>query len=101
MPGDVNLPHSRLTEQNLAEYPSDTLIVVYCAGPHCNGADKAAVRLARLGRPVEKMRCFQIMECDEPSLLTQWMAHWEDLTEFTVIPVVTSAEAAALVASRL
>ena len=28
---------------------------MYCAGPHCNGADRAAVRLARLGRPVKKM----------------------------------------------
>ena len=46
-------------------------------------------------------RCFQIMECDDPSLLKQWMAHWEDLTEFEVIPVVTSAEAVAAVAPRL
>ena len=53
--GAVNLPHGRLTERNLAQYPTDTLFVVYCAGPHCNGADKAAVRLARLGRPVKKM----------------------------------------------
>ena len=43
-------------------------------------------------------RCFQIMECDDSSLLTEWMAHWEDLTEFEVIPVVTSAEAVAAVA---
>lgn len=42
-------------------------------------------------------RCFQIMECDDPSLLTQWMARWDDLTEFEVIPVVTSAQAAAAV----
>ena len=55
VPGAVNLPHRRLTERNLAEYPPDTLFVVYCDGPHCNGADKAAVRLARLGRPVKKM----------------------------------------------
>jgi len=55
VPGAVNLPHRRLTERNLAEYPPDTLFVVYCNGPHCNGADKAAVRLARLGRPVKKM----------------------------------------------
>jgi rhodanese-related sulfurtransferase len=55
VPGAVNLPHGRLTEHNLAEYPPETLFVVYCAGPHCNGADKAAVRLARLGRPVKKM----------------------------------------------
>jgi Domain of unknown function (DUF3303) len=46
-------------------------------------------------------RCFQIMECDDPSLLAEWMARWDDLTEFDVIPVVTSAEAAASVARRL
>lgn len=55
VPGAVNLPHGRLTERNLAQYAPDTLFVVYCAGPHCNGADKAAARLARLGRPVKKM----------------------------------------------
>jgi hypothetical protein len=41
------------------------------------------------------------MECDDPSLLEQWMARWEDLTEFEVIPVMTSAEAVATVAPRL
>jgi hypothetical protein len=46
-------------------------------------------------------RCFQIMECDDPALLAQWMARWEDLTEFEVVPVVTSVEAAASVAPRL
>ncbi|MXY03489.1 MAG: rhodanese-like domain-containing protein, partial [Acidimicrobiales bacterium] len=34
---------------------SETLFVVYCAGSHCNAADKAGARLARLGRPVKKM----------------------------------------------
>jgi Domain of unknown function (DUF3303) len=46
-------------------------------------------------------RCFQIMECDDPALLAQWTAQWEDLVEFEVIPVVTSGEAAAAVAPRL
>jgi rhodanese-related sulfurtransferase len=55
LPGAVNLPHGRIVERNLAQHPPETLFVVYCAGPHCNGADKAAVRLARLGRPVKKM----------------------------------------------
>ena len=55
VPGAVNLPHGRLIAENLVDYPPDTLFVVYCSGPHCNGADKAAVRLARLGRPVKKM----------------------------------------------
>jgi rhodanese-related sulfurtransferase len=55
LPGAVNLPHGRIVERNLGEWPEETVFVVYCAGPHCNGADKAAVRLARLGRPVKKM----------------------------------------------
>ena len=55
LPGAVNLPHGRINDPNLAEYPSDTLFVVYCDGPHCNGADRGALRLARLGRPVKKM----------------------------------------------
>lgn len=53
--GALSLPHGKITERNLAQYPPDTLFVVYCSGPECNGADKAAVRLARLGRPVKKM----------------------------------------------
>jgi rhodanese-related sulfurtransferase len=53
--GAVHLPHRSLTEEALAAYPPGTLFVVYCAGPHCNGADRAALRLARLGRPVKKM----------------------------------------------
>lgn len=53
--GATNLPHGRITERNLQRWPQGTTFVVYCAGPHCNGADKAAVRLARLGRPVKKM----------------------------------------------
>jgi rhodanese-related sulfurtransferase len=55
VPGAVSLPHRRINEKNLAAHPADALFVVYCAGPHCNGADKAAVALARLGRPVKKM----------------------------------------------
>lgn len=55
VPGAISLPHGRIVERNLVEYSGETLFVVYCAGPHCNGADKAAVRLAALGRPVKKM----------------------------------------------
>lgn len=55
VPGSVSLPHRRINERNLSSYPDETLSVVYCAGPHCNGADKAAAGLARLGRSVKKM----------------------------------------------
>jgi len=53
--GAVSLPHARINEDSLEEYPPDTLFVVYCAGPHCNATEKAAIRLAKLGRPVKKM----------------------------------------------
>jgi rhodanese-related sulfurtransferase len=53
--GAVSLPHRRINERNLSAYPADVLFVVYCAGPHCNGADRAALALAHLGRSVKKM----------------------------------------------
>lgn len=51
----VNIPHKKISEASLADYPLDTLFVVYCAGPHCNGTEKGAIKLAQLGRPVKKM----------------------------------------------
>ncbi|MCK6264316.1 rhodanese-like domain-containing protein [Vibrio sp. ZSDE26] len=53
--GAINIPHPRLNEKRLKEYSMETLFIVYCAGPHCNGTEKAAIRLAKLGRPVKKM----------------------------------------------
>ncbi|KJY82103.1 rhodanese [Vibrio galatheae] len=53
--GAINIPHPRLNEKRLVDFPPETLFVVYCAGPHCNGTEKAAIRLAKLGRPVKKM----------------------------------------------
>ena len=49
------MPWSQITEARMAQWPADTLFVVYCAGPHCNGADRAALKLARLGLPVKIM----------------------------------------------
>jgi rhodanese-related sulfurtransferase len=55
VPGAVNLPHAKIIESKLREYPKSTLFVTYCAGPHCNGAARGAARLARLGYPVKIM----------------------------------------------
>ena len=55
LPGAINIPHRTLTEKRLAEYPRDTLFVVYCAGPHCNGSTRGALRLSKLGRPAKEM----------------------------------------------
>jgi len=42
-------------------------------------------------------RCYQVMACDDRPLLDRWMEQWEDLIAFEVVPVITSAEAAAAV----
>ena len=55
VPGAINLPHGKMTVSKMAEWGADTLFVVYCAGPHCNGTDRAAMRLGRLGRKVKVM----------------------------------------------
>lgn len=55
VPGALNLPHGKIIESKLKAWPPETVFVVYCAGPHCNGADKGARRLAALGRPVKLM----------------------------------------------
>jgi hypothetical protein len=33
-------------------------------------------------------RCFQIMEADDVTLFQRWIADWQALVEFEVIPVV-------------
>lgn len=55
VPGAINLPHGKIIASKMAHWPADTLFVTYCAGPHCNGAARGALRLARLGRPVKLM----------------------------------------------
>jgi len=54
IPGALNIPHAKIIGSRMAHYPPG-LFVVYCAGPHCNGAQRGAIRLARLGLPVKLM----------------------------------------------
>ena len=37
-------------------------------------------------------RCFQIMECEDVTLLQIWVAEWSDLVEFEIVPVVPGSE---------
>ena len=43
--------------------------------------------------------CFQLMECDDLALLQRWVAAWEDLTQFEIVPVTPSAVTAEAVRS--
>lgn len=55
IPGAINVPRREISQERMAKFAADTLFVVYCAGPHCNGADKAAMKLAQLGYKVKVM----------------------------------------------
>jgi hypothetical protein len=46
-------------------------------------------------------RCFQLMECDDPRLLQQWVVQWQDLCEFEFVPVVPSKETVDIIAPLL
>jgi rhodanese-related sulfurtransferase len=53
--GAVNLPQTMINADTTAYFAKDTLLVVYCWGPGCNGATKAAIKLSALGFPVQEM----------------------------------------------
>jgi hypothetical protein len=46
-------------------------------------------------------RCFQVMEAESEALLGQWTANWDDLAEFEIVPVRSSAEAAQAIEPQL
>ena len=50
---------------------------------------------------LEFERCFQVMEAENENLLREWMARWDDLVEFEIVPVRTSDEAVKVIAPRL
>jgi len=54
LPGAISLHHSQISAETLAALPQGP-VVAYCWGPACNGACKAGLRLAELGRPVREM----------------------------------------------
>lgn len=55
VPGAVHLPRRRIAEEGTALVGPGTPVVVYCWGPGCNGATRAALEFARLGHPVKEM----------------------------------------------
>lgn len=67
----VNLPHSLITPESLAAYESDTLFIVYCWGPGCNGATKAGAKISALGYQVKEM--------------LGGIHYWEDFERYPVI----------------
>jgi rhodanese-related sulfurtransferase len=55
IPGAVHLPGRRIAEEARDRIPAGTPVVVYCWGPGCNGATRAALAFATIGHPVKEM----------------------------------------------
>lgn len=55
IPSAVNLPTRRITADTTGDISREKAVVVYCWGPACNGATKAALRLAKLGFRVKEL----------------------------------------------
>ena len=55
VPGAMHLPGRRIADEAPGRIPAGTPVVVYCWGPGCNGATRAALEFARLGYPVKEM----------------------------------------------
>jgi hypothetical protein len=73
-----------------------------------NGPDPVYERVAAHGRMIpdgvtyvdswigarDRSVCYQLMEAHAVEDLSPWIRAWEDLVEFEVVPVISSAEAA-------
>lgn len=46
-------------------------------------------------------RCFQVVQAEQEEDLQAWTANWQDLVDFEIVPVRTSADAAAAIAPQL
>jgi hypothetical protein len=46
-------------------------------------------------------RCFQLMACDDVTLLQRWVAEWSDVTAVEIVPVVPGKDTAAALAPLL
>jgi hypothetical protein len=42
-------------------------------------------------------RCFQVMECEDVTLLQRWVAAWADLVAFEILPVAEGKQTAAAI----
>ena len=74
----VSMPHSDINSDSFAKYTKDTLFVVYCWGPGCNGATKAGLKISALGFSVKEM--------------IGGIHYWEDFERYPVNRRVTEVQ---------
>lgn len=55
IPGAVNIPHRKMTEDAARALDRGSLIVTYCDGVGCNASTKGALNMAKLGFRVKEL----------------------------------------------
>jgi hypothetical protein len=70
---------------------------VYARFQHSGRMAPAGLRYVESWVSADLGRCFQIMECDDITLLQEWVRQWNDLVRFEIVPVSTSKAAAAAI----
>lgn len=55
IPGAINLPHRKMSEETTRQLDKGALIVVYCDGIGCNASTKGALNMANLGFRVKEL----------------------------------------------
>lgn len=55
IPGAINLPHRKMSEETTGQLDKGALIVVYCDGIGCNASTKGALNIANLGFRVKEL----------------------------------------------
>lgn len=74
----ISMPQGEINNESFAEYDKDTLFVVYCWGPGCNGATKAGLKISTLGFTVKEM--------------IGGIHYWEDFERYPVNRRVTDVQ---------
>ncbi|WP_286264387.1 rhodanese-like domain-containing protein [Thalassotalea atypica] len=67
----LNMPHATINEQNFDQFEKTDVFIVYCWGPGCNGATKAASKISALGFAVKEM--------------IGGIHYWEDFERYPVV----------------
>ncbi len=55
IPGAINHPHRKMSQQSTADFDRGALYVTYCDGIGCNASTKGALKLAELGFQVKEL----------------------------------------------
>jgi len=74
----ISMPHAKINKENFAKFSKDTVFVVYCWGPGCNGATKAGKKISALGYAVKEM--------------IGGIHYWEDFERYPVNRRVTEVQ---------